>query len=196
MRRVMANAPHHPAAAKRCGIQIAPQRLLGCMWLLACRSADWRGMAHSMLTGRVPACGRLIATESGSRSVASRIGEGQQTAATCEAGRVTVRVSPQFSTLTTKVSRRRDERKILMTQKTVEQPAIAASAGPACSPSRLARFLYWAQWQVGVCHGRAARRNRLTGEVQFVLWKSGEYGHASDYWHRFDPSWWDEFVAG
>ena len=40
-----------------------------------------------------------------------------------------------------------------------------------------------------VSNGTPARRNRLTGEVQFVLWKAGEQGHAEDYWHEFGDGW-------
>jgi hypothetical protein len=38
-----------------------------------------------------------------------------------------------------------------------------------------------------------ARKNTLTGEVQFVLWRAGQQGHKEDYWHRFDSSWWSQF---
>lgn len=38
-----------------------------------------------------------------------------------------------------------------------------------------------------------ARRNKLSGEVQFVLWKKGEQGHKEDYWHKFDNSWYQLF---
>lgn len=48
-------------------------------------------------------------------------------------------------------------------------------------------------WEHGRCRDRPARRDRITGEVQFVLWKAGEQGHQQDYWHRFDSYWWDQF---
>lgn len=37
------------------------------------------------------------------------------------------------------------------------------------------------------------RRNRVNGEVQFILWKEGEQGHQKDYWYRIDPSHWSRF---
>lgn len=40
-------------------------------------------------------------------------------------------------------------------------------------------------WEVGWINGIRARRNRITGECWFVLWKAGEQGHAADCWHRF-----------
>jgi len=40
-------------------------------------------------------------------------------------------------------------------------------------------------WQHGTVRGKPARRQRITGECQFVLWKAGEQGHTEDYWHRF-----------
>lgn len=39
-----------------------------------------------------------------------------------------------------------------------------------------------------------ARRNRKTGEVQFVLWKAGEQGHQQDFWHKFGDGWEKRFV--
>lgn len=39
-------------------------------------------------------------------------------------------------------------------------------------------------YEYGQCHERRARRNRLTGDVEFVLWKAGEQGHTEDYWHK------------
>ena len=39
--------------------------------------------------------------------------------------------------------------------------------------------------EYGNCLGLNARRNRITGDVEFVLWKTGEQGHLEDYWHRF-----------
>lgn len=38
------------------------------------------------------------------------------------------------------------------------------------------------------------RRNRKTGEVQFILWHQGEQDHKHAVWHRCDPSWWPQFV--
>lgn len=50
------------------------------------------------------------------------------------------------------------------------------------------------QWEMGSVKGTVARRNRLTGECQFVLWKAGEHGHSEDYWHKFGPGWENHFV--
>lgn len=54
-------------------------------------------------------------------------------------------------------------------------------------------FLHRLVWQYGMCKGFVAKRNRFSGEVQRVLWKAGEQGHAKDFWYRFDPFWWDQF---
>jgi hypothetical protein len=51
------------------------------------------------------------------------------------------------------------------------------------------------QWEMGSVKGTVARRNRLTGECQFVLWKAGEQGHAQDFWHKFGPGWDMSFVS-
>lgn len=52
------------------------------------------------------------------------------------------------------------------------------------------------EWEYGTaCNSRPARRNKKRGNVQFVLWKAGEQGHADDYWHDFDRSWWPTFKA-
>lgn len=48
-------------------------------------------------------------------------------------------------------------------------------------------------WEYGVCNNMRARRNRLTGAVQFILWKAGEQGHEKDYWQTFERSWWSLF---
>lgn len=48
-------------------------------------------------------------------------------------------------------------------------------------------------WVYGTCNGRPARKHRINGNVQFVLWRAGEQGHEEDYWHNFDPSWWHGF---
>lgn len=51
-------------------------------------------------------------------------------------------------------------------------------------------------YEYGRCNDRLARRHKSTLEVQFILWKAGQQGHAENYWHRFDPSWWPSFVSG
>lgn len=48
-------------------------------------------------------------------------------------------------------------------------------------------------YEYGTCAGTKARRNRLTGKVQFVLWKAGEQGHTEDYWIRFGEGWETQF---
>ena len=48
-------------------------------------------------------------------------------------------------------------------------------------------------YEYGVCNRLRARRNRITGEVQFVLWKAGEQGHKDDWWINFDRSWYGQF---
>lgn len=49
-------------------------------------------------------------------------------------------------------------------------------------------------WIYGTCKDRPARKHRTKGNVQFVLWKAGEQGHKEDYWHNFDPYWWNLFI--
>jgi len=58
---------------------------------------------------------------------------------------------------------------------------------------RVSSFFYNLKWENGVCNELPARKNRFTKEVQFVLWKRGQHGHASDYWIAFDRSHWDNF---
>ncbi len=48
-------------------------------------------------------------------------------------------------------------------------------------------------WEYGICKNQRARRNKLIGNVQCVLWKAGEQGHKKDYWVDFYSDWWDEF---
>ena len=48
-------------------------------------------------------------------------------------------------------------------------------------------------FEYGTCSNRQARKHKLKGNVQFVLWKKGEQGHKKDYWHNFDSSWWSQF---
>ena len=48
-------------------------------------------------------------------------------------------------------------------------------------------------WEYGTCHNRQARKHKLKGNVQFVLWEKGKQGHKKDYWHNFDSSWWVQF---
>lgn len=48
-------------------------------------------------------------------------------------------------------------------------------------------------WEYGECRERKARRHKLSGNVQFVIWQAGEHGHTSDYWVDFNSWWWKEF---
>lgn len=48
-------------------------------------------------------------------------------------------------------------------------------------------------WIVGTCRGRVARKHRLYGNVQFVLWKAGEHENKKDFWIDFYPDKWHEF---
>ena len=50
-------------------------------------------------------------------------------------------------------------------------------------------------WEFGICNQLLARRHKLNGNVQMMLWKAGERGHKEDYWHNFDPSWWSRFYT-
>jgi hypothetical protein len=50
-------------------------------------------------------------------------------------------------------------------------------------------------WVYGICNGQKARKHKIKGNVQFVLWKAGEKGHTKDYWHDFENGWWSEFKA-
>lgn len=48
-------------------------------------------------------------------------------------------------------------------------------------------------WEYGTCNNQRARRHKLKGNVQFVLWKAGKQGHNKDFWINFDWSWWIDF---
>lgn len=48
-------------------------------------------------------------------------------------------------------------------------------------------------WQYGTCNNLHARRNKVSGVVEFVLWRAGEHGHMVEYWHKFDSTWYDQF---
>jgi hypothetical protein len=66
----------------------------------------------------------------------------------------------------------------------------------------LLRLLRKEGWEYGTCwidggEPRVARRNRWTGEVQFVMWKAGEsqagYIHKKDFWVNYHSYWWPNF---
>jgi hypothetical protein len=48
-------------------------------------------------------------------------------------------------------------------------------------------------WEYGTCGEGVARRHRIKGNVQFVIWRAGEQGHDKDCWINFDSSWWSLF---
>jgi hypothetical protein len=58
----------------------------------------------------------------------------------------------------------------------------------------------WEYGTAGAMAGQATcrthRRNKLTGEVQFILWDAGEQGHTKDYWYPTNSTWWPTFIAG
>lgn len=49
------------------------------------------------------------------------------------------------------------------------------------------------EYEYGQCNNREARRHKVNGNVQFILWKAGEQGHKEDCWINFDKSHWSEF---
>jgi len=71
--------------------------------------------------------------------------------------------------------------------------------------SMLKKFFHKLKWVYGTCtsgedkhiHTQTARRNRFTGEVQFILWhkgeKQGDYLYTEDYWHNYNEYWWPNF---
>lgn len=68
---------------------------------------------------------------------------------------------------------------------------------------------YLSIWDYGTCETehiwkgkteksiRPARKHRITGAVQFVLWKvgdkQGDYTYTEDFWIDYDSSWWKGF---
>ena len=68
---------------------------------------------------------------------------------------------------------------------------------------RLEIAKYRFHWEHGTCKDRPARRHRMSGEVQFVIWLKGHvlhgryggenYTYTEDYWVAFDSSWWPLF---
>ena len=41
--------------------------------------------------------------------------------------------------------------------------------------------------------GRKARRNKITGEVTFLLWEKGEQGHKEDFYYKVGDGWAETF---
>lgn len=54
------------------------------------------------------------------------------------------------------------------------------------------------RFELGHCNGKPARRNRKTGEVQFVIHPAGRvvgtYTYEQDHWIAFHESWWSHFT--
>ncbi len=48
-------------------------------------------------------------------------------------------------------------------------------------------------WIYGTCKERPARKHRINGNVQFVIWYAGEQGYKEDCWINFDNYWWNDF---
>lgn len=49
-------------------------------------------------------------------------------------------------------------------------------------------------YEYGTCKGGYARRDKINGSVQFIIWKAGEQGHTKDCWVNFDKTWWAGFI--
>lgn len=49
-------------------------------------------------------------------------------------------------------------------------------------------------YEYGTCKGGYARRDKINGSVQFIIWKAGEQGHIKDCWVNFDKTWWAGFL--
>ncbi len=50
------------------------------------------------------------------------------------------------------------------------------------------------KWEYGYCNGVRTRRHIKNGNLQFVLWKSGEQKNTEDTWVDADPCWSRAFV--
>lgn len=40
-----------------------------------------------------------------------------------------------------------------------------------------------------ISNGMPVRRNKVTHEVEFILWRAGQQGHKQDYWHIVGDGW-------
>lgn len=61
------------------------------------------------------------------------------------------------------------------------------------------QFLSWLNsfsdsWEYGTCNNLIARRHKRKQNVQMLLWRKGQHGHAKDYWTDFDKSHWNKFM--
>lgn len=52
-------------------------------------------------------------------------------------------------------------------------------------------------WEYGKLDGKIARRHRLGGNVQFVMWSEGHmvngFTYPEDWWLNYDSSHWNRF---
>ena len=48
-------------------------------------------------------------------------------------------------------------------------------------------------WVYGTIGNITARKHRITGRVEFLLWPAGEQGHKRDYWYPPHEDHWDKF---
>jgi hypothetical protein len=54
-------------------------------------------------------------------------------------------------------------------------------------------------WEYGTCYNYPARKNKLFGNVQYLLFKKGDLkyidniGHPKNVWRDFDKGMWGEF---
>lgn len=49
-------------------------------------------------------------------------------------------------------------------------------------------------WEYGMCSGKIARKHKITGKVQYLLWRrerNDQYDR--DYWCDMSDSWWHRF---
>ena len=50
-------------------------------------------------------------------------------------------------------------------------------------------------WVYGYCKKSKARKHRIKGNVQFIMWKAGEQGHVEDFWLDMNDWWWPCFTV-
>lgn len=56
-------------------------------------------------------------------------------------------------------------------------------------------------WIYGTCNNMQARKHKIKGNVQFIMFKIGDQkyvdgvGHLKNRWIDFDSSWWGGFIA-
>ena len=65
------------------------------------------------------------------------------------------------------------------------------------------KLLHKPAWEYGVAgalidpdNPTPKRRDKLTGEVQFILWDACEQGHENDFWYPMNPTLWPTFIPG